>query len=92
MPLFALTLRPLGVKGDVMSSDACLAERALRYELPKIEMNIGHWYLDEFGNRTREIKAREAEGKVRILAQLEPRDRTKQNRTAAARLAQLTAF
>jgi hypothetical protein len=77
-----------------MSSDACLAVRALRhsYELPKIEMNIGHWYLDEFGNRTREIKARDAEGKVRISAQLEPRDRTKQNRTATARLAQLTAF
>jgi len=24
-------------------------------------MLIGHWYLDEFGNRTREIKALDAE-------------------------------
>ncbi len=77
-----------------MSSDARSAVTApyYNYELPKIEMNIGHWYLDEFGNRTREIKARDAEGEVRVSAQLEPRDRTKQNRTAAARLAQLTAF
>ncbi len=62
------------------------------YELPKIEMDIGRWYLDEFGIRTREIKARDAEGEMRVSAQLEPRDRTRQNRTAAARLAQLTAF
>ena len=94
MPLFSLTLRPLGVKGDVMSSDACLALRASRYnyELPKIEMNIGHWYLDEFGNQTREIKAYDADKIVRFSAQLEPRNRTKRRRTAAARLAQLTAF
>ena len=26
---------------------------------PSIEMVIGDWYLDEFGNRTREIKARD---------------------------------
>lgn len=26
---------------------------------PQIEMIIGAWYLDEFGNRTREIKARD---------------------------------
>ncbi len=26
----------------------------------KIEMNIGHWYLDEFGNRTREITTSDA--------------------------------
>jgi hypothetical protein len=77
-----------------MSNDARSAVTApyYNYELPKIEMNIGHWYLDEFGNRTREIKARAAEREVRVSAQLEPRDRTKQNRTAAARLAQLTAF
>ena len=30
----------------------------------KIEMNIGHWYLDEFGNRTREITARDGTEKV----------------------------
>jgi len=29
----------------------------------KIEMNIGHWYLDEFGNRTREITARDAQSR-----------------------------
>ena len=26
---------------------------------PRIEMVIGHWFLDESGNPTREIKARE---------------------------------
>jgi hypothetical protein len=39
----------------------------------KIEMNIGHWYLDEFGNRTREITARDANQEVQVQAQLEPR-------------------
>jgi hypothetical protein len=30
-----------------------------RYQTtPSIEMVIGHWYLDELGNPTREIKAR----------------------------------
>ena len=87
----------LGVKGDVMSSDARTVGR-LRF-LPhyepgaaKIEMNIGHWYLDEFGNQTREIKACHTVEKVRVWAQPEPHDRTKQVRTAAERLAQLTAF
>jgi hypothetical protein len=34
--------------------------RATYYEQtpPRIEMVIGSWYLDEFGNKTREIKAR----------------------------------
>ncbi len=84
----------LGVKGDVMSSDERLAVRTLYYNYapPKIEMDIGHWYLDEFGNLTREIKARDAEEEARARAQAEPRDRTKQMRTAAERLAQLTAF
>lgn len=27
--------------------------------IPKIEMRVGPWYVDEFGNKTREIKARE---------------------------------
>jgi hypothetical protein len=26
---------------------------------PRIEMVVGDWYLDEFGNPTREIKARD---------------------------------
>jgi hypothetical protein len=26
---------------------------------PKLEMIVGPWYLDEFGNPTREIKARD---------------------------------
>ena len=26
---------------------------------PKLEMIVGPWYLDEFGNSTREIKARD---------------------------------
>jgi hypothetical protein len=26
---------------------------------PKIKMLVGDWYVDEFGNRTREIKARD---------------------------------
>ncbi len=45
-----------------MSGDACSADdlRLLtkhEQSTPKIEMNIGHWYRDEFGNKTREIKA-----------------------------------
>jgi len=76
-----------------MSSDSSSVERSqYKYELPKIEMNISHWYLNEFGNRTREIRARDAEEEVRVPMQLEPRNRTKRRRTAAARLAQLTAF
>ena len=63
--------------------------RATSYD--KIEMNIGRWYLDEFGNRTREITARDANQEVRLQAQLEPRNRTQQIRTAVARLAQLVA-
>ncbi len=58
----------------------------------RIEMNIGQWYVDEFGNRTREITARDANEEIRVRAQSEPHDRTKQIRTAAERLAQLTAF
>ena len=27
--------------------------------IPRIEMLVGTWYLDEFGNQTREIKARD---------------------------------
>ena len=27
--------------------------------IPKIDMVIGSWYLDEFGNKTREITARD---------------------------------
>ena len=27
--------------------------------MPRIEMLVGPWYLDEFGNQTRQIKARE---------------------------------
>ena len=94
MPLFALSLEVLGVYwGDIMSSDASLVERSpYKYEVLKIEMNIGHWYLDEFGNRTREIRARDAEEEVPVPMQLEARNRTNRRRTAAARLAQLTAF
>ena len=84
-----------------MSSDANLADRLQhnlfllsKYEpcTTKIEMNIGHWYLDEFGNQTREIKACDTVEKVRVWAQPEPHDRTKQVRTKAERLAHLTAF
>ena len=57
----------------------------------RIEMSIGHWYIDEFGNRTREITAWAATEELR--APLDPSRRTKQNsRTAAARLAQLAAI
>jgi hypothetical protein len=27
--------------------------------IPRIEMFVGAWYVDEFGNQTREIKARD---------------------------------
>ncbi len=59
--------------------------------IPKTEMLIGDWYVDEFGNRSREIKARDAEEEVLVRAQPERRNRT-QIRTAAARLAQLAAI
>ena len=42
------------LRGDVASI------RTTHHELPpKTEMVIGSWYVDEFGNRTREIKTRE---------------------------------
>jgi hypothetical protein len=42
------------LRGDTAST------RATHYGLPpKTEMVIGSWYVDEFGNRTREIKTRE---------------------------------
>ena len=42
------------LRGDAASM------RGTHYELqPKTEMVIGSWYVDEFGNRTREIKTRE---------------------------------
>ena len=85
-----------------MSSDAypdnTLQPRLLQHDsihatsYDRIEMNIGQWYVDEFGNRTREITARDANEEIRVRAQSEPHDRTKQIRTAAERLAQLTAF
>ena len=58
----------------------------------KIEMSIGHWYVDEFGNRTREITARDADEEVQLRMPLDTAQRTKQVRTAAARLAQLAAI
>jgi hypothetical protein len=58
----------------------------------RIEMNIGHWYVDEFGNRTREITARDVNEEVQLRAPLDRDRRTKQVRTAAARLAQLAAI
>jgi hypothetical protein len=57
----------------------------------KIEMKIGHWYIDEFGNRTREITTRDAAEEVQVRALPEPQNRN-QTRTAAARLAQLAAI
>ena len=50
----------------------------------KIEMDIGYWYLDEFGNRTREITARDPD------IQPEPRRRVRRMRNVA-RLIQLLA-
>jgi hypothetical protein len=67
--------------------------RATNYELstPKTEMLIGHWYLDEFGNRTREIKARDEDAAPMSRAWsslIEPRGRRRHIR-AAARMIQL---
>ena len=84
------------MSGDVRAADMLQHNLRLLSKFEpsaiKIEMNIGHWYLDEFGNKTREIKACDTVEKVRAWAQSEPHDRTKQVRTAAERLAQLTAF
>ena len=57
----------------------------------KIEMSIGHWYIDEFGNRTREVTAH-ANEEVQLRTPLDPTRRTKQVRTAAARLAHLAVI
>jgi hypothetical protein len=89
------------VKGDVMSSDA-YSENTLQHNsrllrhgftnsihatsYDKIEMNIGQWYLDEFGNQSREIRAHDADEETRI--EPEPRRRVRRMRTAA-RLIQL---
>jgi hypothetical protein len=54
-------------------------------------MKIGHWYIDEFGNRTRETTTSDATEEVQVQALLDP-DRRKQIRTAAAGLAQLAAI
>jgi hypothetical protein len=32
---------------------------AYEHMIPRIEMMVGAWYVDQFGNRTREIKARD---------------------------------
>ena len=47
-----------------------------------IEMNIGDWYLDEFGNQCREITARDVEEKPPI--------RNRRMRTAARSIQLLT--
>ena len=57
----------------------------------KTEMLIGRWYLDEFGNRTREIKARDEDAAPMSRAWsslIEPRGRRRHIR-AAARMIQL---
>ena len=68
--------------------------RATNYELstPKIEMLIGHWYLDEFGNRTREIKARDEDNAQidSVRSRLdEPRWRSKHIQAAARMIQRL---
>jgi hypothetical protein len=65
----------LGRKGDVMTYDvdtAVPSQNSLLQEyagqwgvtiyeqmMPKSDMLIGDWYVDEFGNQAREIKARD---------------------------------
>jgi hypothetical protein len=67
--------------------------RATNHELttPRTEMLIGHWYLDEFGNRTREIKARDEDTAqmARVRSRLDPRSRASHVRTAARMIQQL---
>jgi hypothetical protein len=38
---------------------AAIGRTAYEQIIPKIEMHVGPWDVDEFGNKTREIKARE---------------------------------
>jgi hypothetical protein len=52
-------------------------------------MSIGHWYVDEFGNQTREITARDANEEVQLRAPLDRDRRAKRVPAAAARLAEL---
>ena len=63
--------------------------RATNYELStaRIEMNIGHWYLDEYGNRTREIRARDAVEEVPHATTTRAKQPAEQLRAAVARLA-----
>ncbi len=59
---------------DAIGATNCVAT------ITQIEMNIGDWYLDEFGNQCREITARDVEEKLPL--------RNRRMRTAA-RLIQL---
>ena len=42
----------------IFGSNAGLADRPVPTNNNKIDMVIGSWHLDEFGNQTREIMAR----------------------------------
>ena len=42
-----------------LQRDAAEKRDAHQQTTPKIEMIVGRWHLDEFGNQTREITARD---------------------------------
>jgi hypothetical protein len=48
-----LRLQLRGSAGSIPSATYC------EQIVPKTEMVIGSWYLDEFGNPTREVRARD---------------------------------
>jgi hypothetical protein len=56
----ALSLFQVQRPFPVLQDSAAPMTAVDRYQTtPSIEMVIGHWYLDESGNPTREIKARD---------------------------------
>jgi hypothetical protein len=71
-PLLGRSIQACHLKGDAMDYDAdslielqrearLRRQRHAEYQqiVPKIEMLVGAWYVDQFGNKTREVKARD---------------------------------
>jgi hypothetical protein len=44
---------------------AAAGRRTHEQIIPKIEMLVGAWYVDQFGNKTREVRARDVDPRGR---------------------------